>query len=356
MGTSCTHYQVCEKLSPWIGVPTRAELQVLVLTARDRPRMIDPMTARAILFNAAGRVRAGWRVSVFFMLVFILGPLGSLLTRFLYRISVGTTPTSEGQGTHLGSLAFVLLAYSSLIGGTLLASAICLRWLDRRPFRSLGYRWRERGWLEYVIGFGLAAMLITMVVLAEISLGHLNLTWEGQAFGNMLRGTLTALLVFTVAAAFEESLFRGYPLQTLLLDVRPAIAVSVPSLLFGLGHAGNPHASALGIANTVLAGVWLSIAYLKTSRLWLPIGLHAGWNFTLSAVYGLTVSGIEERIGTSLFRAVQAGPTWLTGGRYGPEGGVLVTIVLSGASLWLWRTAWIRPARDASALSQPDAP
>ncbi len=318
--------------------------------------MMNPMTARAILVNAAGRVRAGWRVSVFFALVFVFGPLGSLLTGFFYRILAGVTPTSEGPRTHLGSLTFLLLAYGSLIGGTLLASAICMRWLDRRPFRSLGYRWRERGWLEYFIGFGLASLLITIVVLAEISLGHLDLTWEGDTFGKMLRGMLAALLVFTVAAAFEEILFRGYPLQTLLLDVHPAIAVSVPSLLFGLGHAGNPHASALGIANTVLAGVWLSIAYLKTYRLWLPIGLHAGWNFTMSAVYGLTVSGIEERMGTSLLRAAQAGPAWLTGGRYGPEGGILVTVVLMGASFWLWRTAWIRPVGEAPAAPSRTPP
>jgi len=318
--------------------------------------MMNPMTVRAIFFNAAGRMRAGWRVSVFFALVFALGPLGGFLIGSLYRILAGGALTSPAPHAPPRSLAFSLLAYGSLMGGTLLASAICMRWFDRRPFRSLGYRWRERGWLECLIGFGLASAMITAVVLAKMVLGHLELTWRGQALGEMVRSMVAALLVFTVAAAFEESLFRGYPLQTLLLDVHPAIAVSVPSLLFGLGHAGNPHASALGIANTVLAGVWLSIAYLKTYRLWLPIGLHAGWNFTMSAVYGLTVSGIEEPISAPLFRAVHGGPAWLTGGRYGPEGGVLATVVLMGASFWLWRTAWIRPAGEVPAAPSRTPP
>jgi len=297
------------------------------------------MRAGALLFNAAGRVRAGWRVLVFFALFLALGPSSAALLRFASRTSGGD---SIGDGFR-DALGLQLLAYVLLIGATLAASAVCLRWLDRRPFRSLGYHWRSGGWRECLIGFGLAALMITGVVLIELSLGHVDLHWEGGSAA----GTLRALLFFTVAAAFEEFLFRGYPLQTLLLDARPTIAVSAPSLLFGLGHAGNPGASGLSVFNTVLAGVWLSIAYLKTRRLWLPIGLHAGWNFTLSAIYGLTVSGLQDRIGTSLFRSAQSGPAWLTGGSYGPEGGVLVTGLLIGTSLWLWRTPRIRPHDEA---------
>ncbi len=297
------------------------------------------MVARAILFNAAGRVRAGWRVSVFFALFLTFSPLGGVLLGF----ASGVLWTGDASGTRLSALGFQLLAYGLLIGATLLASAVCLRWLDRRPFRSLGYQWRRRGWREYLVGFGLAALMITLIVLIELPLGHVSLQWEGHSAAKTAGGTLLAFFFFNVAAAFEEFLFRGYPLQTLLLDAHPTLAMSVPSILFGLGHAGNPNASALGVFNTILAGVWLSIAYLKTRRLWLPIGLHAGWNFTMSAIYGLTVSGIEERIGTSFFRAAQTGPTWLTGGSYGPEGGVLVTAVLIGASLWLWRTSHMCP-------------
>ncbi|MCS6816713.1 MAG: CPBP family intramembrane metalloprotease [Blastocatellia bacterium] len=298
--------------------------------------------ARTILFNAAGRVRAGWRVLIFFALFLVLGPLGGVLLSFAYDI----LPTGDAPPQRMNALGFQLLAYGTLLGATLLASAVCLRWLDRRPFQSLGYQWRQRGWCEYLVGFGLAALMITIVVLIELPLGHVDLQWEGRPAAETASGTLQAFFFFNVAAAFEEFLFRGYPLQTLLLDVRPTLAVSAPSLLFGLGHAGNPNASALGVFNTVLAGVWLSIAYMKTHRLWLPIGLHAGWNFTMSTIYGLTVSGIEERIGTSLFRASQTGPAWLTGGSYGPEGGVLVTVVLIGASLWLWRTPRLRPHEE----------
>jgi len=292
------------------------------------------MIVRTIFFNPAGRVRAGWRVLVFSALVLTLGPLGGVLLSVAF-------PTSRASGA-----GAQMLVYIGLIGATLLASAICLRWLDRRPFRSLGYQWRRHGWREYLLGLGLAALMITLLVLIQLPLGHVRLQLEERSVTETASGTVLAFLFFNVAAAFEEFLFRGYLLQTLLLDVRPTIAVSVPSVLFGLGHAGNPGASGLSIFNTVLAGIWLSIAYLKTQRLWLPIGLHAGWNFTMSAIYGLTVSGIEEQIGASLFRAAQTGPTWLTGGSYGPEGGVLVTGLLIGASLWLWRTPGLRPHEE----------
>ncbi|GBC77507.1 hypothetical protein HRbin08_00985 [bacterium HR08] len=327
----------------------RDEALFRTLTARFHCSSIDAMTARGILFNAAGRVRAGWRASVFFALFFAFGPFGGMLLGFLYGALTGAPSMNDRSSAPMGALGFHLLTYGALIGGTLAASAICLRWLDRRPFRSLGLQWRERGWWEYTAGFGLAAGMMTALVLATGLLGRLHLSWAERPLGETIRGMLTAFLFFNVAAAFEELLFRGYPLQTLLLDVPPAIAVSAPSLLFGLGHMGNPNASTLGVCNTVLAGVWLSIAYLKTRRLWLPIGLHAGWNFTMSAIYGLTVSGIQERIGASLCRAVQDGPAWLTGGSYGPEGGLLATGVLIGTSLWLWRTPHLRPSEEAIA-------
>lgn len=297
---------------------------------------------KKIIFNAAGRVRAGWRMLLFFALFLALTPLaGSLVDSLVARHELGPFRTQ-------------LLFYAALIGATLMASALCLRWLDRYPFRSLGYQWREGGWREYLLGFGLASLMITGIVLLELPLGHLELRWSARSFAETVRGMSAALLFFHVAATFEEILFRGYPLQTLLRDVRPEIAVSAPSLLFGLGHAGNPNASELGVFNTVLAGVWLSIAYMKTRRLWLPIGLHTGWNFTMGAVYGLTVSGLSERFGAPLFHAVQSGPGWFTGGDYGPEGGILTTGLLLGATLWLWRTPRIRPAdRRPSGVANP---
>ena len=151
---------------------------------------------------------------------------------------------------------------------------------------------------------------------------------------------VAALLLF--AAANEELLFRGYAFQRLAASVGALWAVLITSALFGAGHLLNPSATPLSTANTVLAGVLLSLAYLKTRALWLPIGLHWAWNFTMGPILGLPVSGLN--ISPTLFRSEAAGPTWLAGGVYGPEGGLILTLVCLAATLWLARSRKIAPS------------
>ena len=78
--------------------------------------------------------------------------------------------------------------------------------------------------------------------------------------------------------------------------------------------------------NTVLIGVLLSVAYLRTRALWLPWGIHFGWNLTLGLLFGLPLSGFRNY---NLLRYTQAyGPTWLTGGKYGVEASMTGTCAI----------------------------
>jgi hypothetical protein len=104
-------------------------------------------------------------------------------------------------------------------------------------------------------------------------------------------------------------------------------------------HARNPSASALSIANTALAGVLLSLAYLRTRALWLPIGLHLSWNYAQAFLYGLPVSGLE--FSAKLLSAQPGEVVWLSGGSYGPEGSVLAMAAATLASVWLGRTRYL---------------
>ena len=147
---------------------------------------------------------------------------------------------------------------------------------------------------------------------------------------------LGTLLLFGVAASFEEILFRGYPLQTLLRSLPSAAAVVASALIFTFAHSANPSLTLLSPVNTCIAGVWLGVAYLKTRTLWFPAGLHIGWNWTMGALYGLPVSGLHLPART-LLAAESAEPVWLTGGDYGPEGGVAATLVLIAATFVISR-------------------
>jgi membrane protease YdiL (CAAX protease family) len=135
-------------------------------------------------------------------------------------------------------------------------------------------------------------------------------------------------------AAQQEILTRGYVLQTIRdhFSVRSALWFS--SLIFMLMHAGVLLDGAiLPAINLFLAGRLFGIAYLYTGSLWLPIGLHFGWNYMIGPVLGLTLTG--QNIKGQWQMLELSGPDWITGGEFGPEGGIMATVVVAAGILYL---------------------
>jgi len=159
---------------------------------------------------------------------------------------------------------------------------------------------------------------------------------------------LLTAVVFIVAAAAEETAFRGYPLQTLLRAHPFWIAALPSSLIFALVHLGNPNAaSAFTFINTLLAGIWLAVGYWRARNLWFPLGLHWAWNWVQGAVLGFPVSGITTLAAEPLLRAQDAGPVWLTGGAYGIEGGLSCTAAILFSTAVIARGSVCKCARRA---------
>jgi membrane protease YdiL (CAAX protease family) len=152
-------------------------------------------------------------------------------------------------------------------------------------------------------------------------------------------------LVFVFAAAAEEMLFRGYPLQTLTRANLAWLGIILTSVPFAAVHLRNPNVvPGFTFVNTALAGLWLAVAYLRTRSLWLPLGLHWAWNWAQASLLGLPVSGIDRLAPAPLLRAINSGPDWLTGGSYGIEGGAACTIALLISTLVIWHTKLISPS------------
>src|SRR5207248_6836454 len=120
----------------------------------------------------------------------------------------------------------------------------------------------------------------------------------------------------------------------LLVRKAGAFATILPAgVLFGLAHLGNQNATLLGVVNTMAWGVLLGYAYVRTGALWLPIGLHFGWNFTLP-LFGVNLSGFTMKLKSHEMEWSESS-IW-SGGDYGPEGRILTTIVLAVMALFLW--------------------
>jgi membrane protease YdiL (CAAX protease family) len=158
---------------------------------------------------------------------------------------------------------------------------------------------------------------------------------------------VSVLLLF--GSAGEELLFRGFGFQVLLPTLGAWPTILPVGIVFALLHAANPNATWLGLANTAGFGILFGYAFLRSHDIWLPIGLHFGWNFTLP-LFGVNVSGLTMRL-TGFTERWSAGTLW-SGGEYGPEASILTSAVLLLLFAYLWK-APIR--RQPSALLDPPA-
>ena len=245
-----------------------------------------------------------------------------------------------------------------LIGEAVLATAALSAFLfmvhrvDKRSGASAGLE-RRGSARETSRGLLIGGVLFSLVLGALAVLGAYHVSGI-----NAHSRLLVPFLLFLLVAASEETIFRGYIFQTLETRWGSGIALCVSALLFGLAHLANqisgltPGQRIVGPVFIVFeASILMTAAYLLTRRLWLPIGIHWGWNFFESAVYGTTDSGLTASPLYTLLRSHISGPFLLTGGLFGPEASVICLIVSTAVGLLLLRQAiqrgqW-RPRRPA---------
>jgi membrane protease YdiL (CAAX protease family) len=152
------------------------------------------------------------------------------------------------------------------------------------------------------------------------------------ARGDGVLALATGLAVASMAAVVEEVLVRGLLYRILQESLGSFIALGLSATIFGLLHALNPGATAMSTAAIALeAGVLLGAAYLYSGRLWLPIGLHAAWNFAEGGLFGASVSGHE---GHGFLTTSCHGADWLSGGDFGPEASIVPVVLCLTAGVW----------------------
>jgi membrane protease YdiL (CAAX protease family) len=215
---------------------------------------------------------------------------------------------------------------------------LCRRFLDRRDWVSLGFR-RDRGWApDLLLGLALGGVQMLAILGIEWAGGWLSV---GLPSGEMLvRGLAEGLIaagLFVLVAVGEELMFRGYLQENLREGIGLLPTVALASLLFGLFHSLNPNFGWMALLNIVLAGVSMSYGRVVTGNLWLPIAYHFSWNFFQGPILALPVSG--GRFGGLLTVVDRGTAPLVTGAAFGPEGGLIGTLILlsSFPIFWLWR-------------------
>jgi uncharacterized protein len=206
--------------------------------------------------------------------------------------------------------------------------------------RRLKLSWPQLGWWPTgrLRGFGLglegAAILATASLLISVGLGDARWLSDSGTVTDYLQNVGLTTVTLAPAALAEELMFRGLPLVILAAVLGRGTAILVMALIFGLAHAWNPDVTPLAIGNIALAGVFLSLAFYAPGGIWTAWGAHLGWNATLAAL-DAPVSGLPFRI--PLIDFSPGTMTWLSGGKFGPEGGIAATLVLSAGCIALAR-------------------
>jgi membrane protease YdiL (CAAX protease family) len=304
-----------------------------------------------IFINEFGRLRSGWRVLLFVFALIAVSLLLVTALRIIFAAVQAVTTIPHPEFT-----AEVVYRTGQLIAA-LAAGYLCARLFEDLPWRSLGLTFHD-GWLrDLIIGsaIGLGSLALAVGIAAIAGGLRFSISGSGMVWA-VLRSLLGSAILLFVAAVAEEAIFRGYPLQTLARARLAWVGVLLTSLPFGLVHLRNPNVvPVVTFTNTALAGLWLAVAYLRTRSLWLPLGVHWGWNWALGWVFGLPISGVNL-VSHPLLRGNDLGPSWLTGGNYGIEGGAACTIALAVFTLFLWRTPWVSATPELKKLTSEENP
>jgi CAAX protease family protein len=220
-------------------------------------------------------------------------------------------------------LAGILVASTlSAFAAAAVANAVVVRIYERGRLADVGLGGAPSSGREFLAGTAAGAAAVVCVVLIPVALSLANFQrttnvvehpWASFAFGGV---------AIFFGAMGEELLFRGYAFQLLVRSMGPFATILPTSLIFGLMHSTNPDVNALAIVNTVAWGILLGYAVWRTGALWLPIGLHFGWNVTLP-LFGSNLSGFTMGV-TGYTLQWKVGVLW-SGGGYGVEGSLLTT-------------------------------
>ena len=260
----------------------------------------------SIFKNRYGEPRSGW-------------PIAAGLILILIAQMASYSFASDGREDDIFLKIIVTLVYGILaVGGILLLFKL----FYSRPLRQMGII-KEGFFIELLHGFAIGAISTALIFFVLIFSGEAQVLSMNQSrlFSTGIVIELASVFTFVVS---EELFARGLLMTALKTTRNKWVIILSSSLLFGLLHMINPGATILSITNMCLGGLLLAYMFVKSGKLWLPIGYHIAVNFMTGDIFGMTVGAHTPQ--TTVFDTIIIGSnTLLSGGSIGPEGGLLLT-------------------------------
>lgn len=277
--------------------------------------------------STTGPVRTILRTVSFFFLSMIFTVLASIVytSVFLGPLieTLGPNPSQEAIRNAINndpaSVYFSLFSTVFVIIVFILGA----KFLDKRSVESLGF-FKEEAWSQYGLGVGIAAILMIVIYSTLALTGSLK---SGLNADLSIVAWLLGMLGFMFQGMSEEVVMRGYLMNGLAPKWGVPLAMFLNSALFAALHLANPGLSNLALFNLFLAGLFFSAIFYVTDNMWLTGALHSFWNFIMGMVFGVQVSGLDKMESIWLTEFTK-GRDLYTGGAFGFEGGLVVTLVM----------------------------
>ncbi len=279
------------------------------------------MDARSLVFLPASerKLRAPWRILIF-ILVWVAVTL----------VAASLAQSVQGVAA-LAPIRAVLYYWVDCIA-VLIATFISLRWVDgldwsyvRLGRQARGATLLTRGFVVGMVGIGAPCVVLLMA--------H-ELTVVPAASGSWYGAAAQMALMLLPAALAEELLTRGYIFSVLRETIGWKNTLIATSVVFGLLHLRNPGANPETIMVVIIAGFFLGMILLVTESLYAAWMAHFAWNFTMAAGLHTSVSGLG--VTAPNYQVVDSGPAWLTGGSWGPEGGLAAALGMFALLFYLY--------------------
>jgi len=274
------------------------------------------------MITSAPRIKYGWlRAVLFFISFFIFIAVFDLIgIAIVSSISEYSFEEYISDTDLLMENKMMLLMMVCQLLGTLFTVWLFQKFVNRESFTSIGLEfsgYKDDFVSGLLLGIGLIVLGFgTLYIFNFLSVASIQFSLIDQLF---------YLSLFAVVSLNEEIAIRGYILQNLSSSFNKYIALVLSSLVFMIMHIGNPNMSAVPLFNLFLAGLLLGVYCIHKNNLWFPIGAHITWNYFQGPVLGFEVSGNDV---DSIFIQSLNGSELITGGEFGFEGSIILTVLM----------------------------
>ena len=282
-----------------------------------------------IFKNKYNEVRSGWKI----LLVFLLSYALTFGLSILIGIIMGIVLLSNGNTDYLMNFNIEFTTEYELIFQVttslsnilfILSCIIIWKLFEKKKISKMGITSIKKGYKELIVGLVLGAITMSVVAIVIITVGDVKLInpiSKPQVSISLLYG----LIGFIFVGFGEEILSRGYIMSVLKQTRNKWLILIGPALIFAALHLGNEGIDVLAFINLFLVGVLFAYMFMKSKNIWMPIGYHITWNYFQGYIWGFGVSGNDVQ---GLYKIKNVSDNIINGGAFGPEGGLMVTIII----------------------------